>query len=385
MKRRTRTLLIVAGAAIVLGAIVAANLRRPESGTAVQVEPARIGTIRSVVTATGELRAQNQVNIQTQVMGVIERLPVAEGDRVGRGQLLLQLDRGQYEAALAQARARFTQAGLSHARVESLHARSLVSAEQYESSRAAFEMAEAQYQQARDQHDKTTVRAPIDGTVARVNVREGETVMIGTMNNIGTVVMVLADMARMQALVNVDETDVVTLEVGQPSDVEVDALPDTAFRGRVTRIGYMPAQAVSLTGTEGTDFEVEVTLDSTAPALRPGMSVGAEIVTAELDSVLVVPVQAVGRREVEGEERETVFVIAGGKAALKPVRTGRSSDTEVQVTEGLIAGDSVITGPYKVLSKLREGSRVRPEKTSAGEADKPGARVRVRVQADGGS
>jgi HlyD family secretion protein len=379
VKRRTRTILIIAAVVVILGVIIIANLRRPETGTPVQVDIVKYGSIRSVVNAAGELRALNQVNIQAQVMGVVERLPVSEGDRVSRGDLLLQLDRGQYEAGLVQARARYTQNALSHARIESLYNRALVSEEQYETSKAARDMAEAQFQQARDQHDKTAIRAPISGTVAKVNVKEGETVIIGTMNNLGTVVMVLADMHRMQALVNADETDVVSLAAGQSATVEVDALPDTAFGGRVTRIGYMPTQNLVLTGVEGTDFEVEVTLDSTVPALRPGMSVSAEIVIAELDSVLVVPIQAVGRREVEEKERETVFVIAAGKAALRPIRTGRSSDTEIEVTDGLAAGDTIITGPYKVLSKLRDGRRVRPEKAPAGEDEKPGARVRVRV------
>ncbi|MFO7637815.1 MAG: efflux RND transporter periplasmic adaptor subunit [bacterium] len=384
MKRRTRTVLIVVGIVLVLAVVIIANLRRPDTGTPVQVAVIGPGAIRSVVSATGELRALNQVNIQAQVMGVIERLPVAEGDIVRRGDLLLQLDRTQYEAGLVQARARFTQARLSHARVESLYARSLVAEEQHEASFAALEMAEAQFRQAQDQYDKTSIRAPISGTVARVNVRVGETVMLGTMNNPGTVVMVLADMSRMQALVNADETDVVSLRIGQPAEVEVDALPDTTFLGRVTRIGYMPAATLSLTGTDGTDFEVEITIDSFAPVLRPGMTAAAEVVTAELDSVLVVPIQAVGRRELEGTERETVFLVSAGKAELKPVRTGRSSDTEVQVIDGLAEGDTVITGPYKVLSKLRPGSRVKPEKTSAGGDEENGPGVRVRVQAGGG-
>lgn len=384
MKRRTRTVLIVVGIVLVLAVVIIANLRRPDTGTPVQVAVIGPGAIRSVVSATGELRALNQVNIQAQVMGVIERLPVAEGDIVRRGDLLLQLDRTQYEAGLVQARARFTQARLSHARVESLYARSLVAEEQHEASFAALEMAEAQFRQAQDQYDKTSIRAPISGTVARVNVRVGETVMLGTMNNPGTVVMVLADMSRMQALVNADETDVVSLRIGQPAEVEVDALPDTTFLGRVTRIGYMPAATLSLTGTDGTDFEVEITIDSFAPVLRPGMTAAAEVVTAELDSVLVVPIQAVGRRELEGTERETVFLVSAGKAELRPVRTGRSSDTEVQVIDGLAEGDTVITGPYKVLSKLRPGSRVKPEKTSAGGDEENGPGVRVRVQAGGG-
>jgi HlyD family secretion protein len=183
--------------------------------------------------------------------------------------------------------------------------------------------------------------------------------MIGTMNYSGTVLMVIADMSRMLALVNVDETDVVNCAQGQPADVEVDALPDVRFPARVTHIGYMPAQnLLSATTQQGIEFEVELSLDSTGPALRPGMSVHAAIVTAELDSVLVVTVQALGRREIKGKETETVFLVRDGKAVVTPVRTGRTSETDAEVIEGLSAGDEVITGPYRVLSRLKDGAPV---------------------------
>ena len=362
MKRRTRTTLIVVGIVIVLAVIVILNLTQKETDEKVETEAVAFGSILSQVSATGELKAKAQVNLQAQVMGVIEKLHVDEGDRVNQGDLLLELDRGRYQAQLVLARSRYTQAKLSHARVDSLFARRLVSEEQYETSKAAFEMARAQYEEAEDSYAKTSVRAPIAGKVAKVNVEEGETVIIGTMNNLGTVIMVIADMSRMQAIVEVDETDVVSLRIGQHADIEVDAFPDTTFAGTVTKIGYMPIQNLLSSEVEGVDFEVEVTLDSTVPELRPGMTVSVDITTASLDSVLKVPIQAVGRREVDDEEKETVFVVEEGKAMLKAVRTGRSSDTDIEITEGLEPGDEVITGPYKVLSKLKDGKKVTPEK-----------------------
>ncbi|MBN2538051.1 efflux RND transporter periplasmic adaptor subunit [candidate division WOR-3 bacterium] len=359
MKRRTRSVLIVAGIVVVLGAIVLLNLRPSEKGEPVNTHAVGFGSILSRVSATGELKARAQVNLQAELMGVVNRLHVEEGDWVSRGDLLLELDRKSYQAQLVSARARWVQARQSHARVESLYARQLVSAEQHEASLAAFEMAEAQYEEARDRHEKTSIRAPIAGTVTRVNVEEGETVIIGTMNNPGTVMMVIADLSEMEAVVSVDETDVVTLEPGQRADVEVDALPDTVFAGAVTRIGLMPIQDVLSTTANVVEFETTVALDSTVPALRPGMTVSVDITTASLDSVLVVPIQAVGRREVADEERETVFVVEGGKAVLRSITTGRSSDTELEVKSGLAPGDTVITGPYKVLAKLRDGKPVR--------------------------
>jgi HlyD family secretion protein len=359
MKRRTRTTLIVIGVVVVLGVIVIANLRSRPSGEQVETKKVAYGSILSKVSVTGELRAQAQVNLQAQVMGVVENIPVKEGDRVSKGDLLLQLDRRSYEANLLSARANYVQAGLSFSRIDSLHANRLVSDQEYDGAKAAFEMAKAQYDAAQDQYDKTTIRSPISGTVAQVNIEEGETVLIGTMNNAGTVLMVIADITRMQAIVDVDETDVVDVALGQKATVEVDALPDTSFAGHVTRVGYMPALKNLLTSTtQSTTFEVEITLDSTAPELRPGMNVHSDIVTAELDSALVVPVQSAGRREVKGKETETVFLVKDGKAVLTAIRTGRSSDTDIEVLEGLKPGDEVVSGPYKVLTKLTDGRRV---------------------------
>jgi len=360
MKRRTRTLLIIIGVVVLLAVVIVLNLRKSDSGEPVETTKVEYGSILSRVSATGELKAKAQVNLQAQVMGIVSRLAVQEGDRVKKGDVLLELEQQAYQAQLVQARAGFTQASLSHARVESLYARKLISDQEYEASKAAFDMARAQYDAAQDQFERTTIRAPISGTVVKVNVKEGETVIIGTMNAIGTVIMVLADMSQMEAWVDVDETDVVSLELGQPAKVEVDALPDTSFSGHVTRIGYMPTQNVLSTETQGTDFEVVVTLDSTAPMLRPGMSVSADITTASLDSVLVIPIQSVGRRQVGDKDEETVFVVEGGKAVLRTVKTGKVGDNDVQVLDGLKPDEEVITGPYKVLSKLKEGRRVKP-------------------------
>lgn len=359
MKKRTRTIIIVAAVAVLLALIVVANLKsKSGGGTEVETRKVKYGSIVSKASATGALRAKAQVNLQSQVMGTVAKLPVKEGDWVDRGDLLLELDRRSYEANMLLAKSRLEQAQLSHARVESLYNAKLVASEQYEASRAAREMAQAQYDQAADQYDKTVIRAPISGTVAQLNIEAGEAVMIGTMNYSGTVLMVLADMSRMQALIDVGEADVVSVAFGQPARVFVDALPDTSFAGHVTNIAYMPTQNVLSATQQSTTFEVEVTLDSTAPSLRPGMNVRAEITTAQLDSVLVIPVQASGRRDVKGKETETVFLVKDGKAVLTPIRTGKTSETEMQVTDGLQPGDEVVTGPYKKLSKLEDGDRV---------------------------
>lgn len=384
MKHRTKVILFVIGIVVLLGVIIVLNLAHSEPGIPVETAKVDYGSILSKVSATGELSAQAQVNLQAEAMGVIKRLLVQEGSWVNKNDLLLELDRRSYEAQLVQARSRFTQARKSYARVESLYARKLVSAEQFEASGTNCEMARAQFDEAQDRYNKTYIRAPISGTVVKINVKEGETVILGTMNNPGTVIMVIADLSRMQAIVEVDETDVVSLELGQRADVEVDALPDTTFSGTVTKIGYMPIQSLVSSEVEGADFEVEVSVDSTVPEMRPGMTVSVDITTACLDSVLVVPIQAVGRRRVEGEEIETVFVTQDGKSKLKPIKTGKSSDTEVEVLEGLDAGEEVITGPYKVLSKLKDNCKVNVQDNRKGQhgSGRPGGRkprVRVRI------
>lgn len=366
--------MIIIGAMALLSLFIFLNRKTQDTGIRCETQKVSYGSILSQVSATGTLRAKNQVNLQAQVMGVVKRLKVKEGDRVQRGDTLLELDRQSYEAQLVLARAQFTQTKLKHARNESLYQKGLIAAEQFEASKAAYEVAQAQFLQAQDQFDKTVICSPISGMVTQVNIKEGETVIIGTMNYAGAVLMVIADLSRMEALVEVDETDIVALKRGQPTLITVDALPDTTFIARVTKIGYMPVQKTLTTEQTATNFEVEVTLDSSAPALRPGMTVHAKITTAQLDSVLVVPIQAVGRRKVKGKEPETVFIVKDGKAVLTPIRTGNSSDTDVQVLEGLNLGDEVIVGPYKVLAKLSDGARVKPEPTK--EETKPSTQTK---------
>ncbi|MEO0071486.1 MAG: efflux RND transporter periplasmic adaptor subunit [candidate division WOR-3 bacterium] len=369
MKKPVRNFLIIFGVIALFSLFIFLNRRPQSGGIKCETQEVRYGSILSQVSASGTLRAKNQVNLQAQVMGVVKRLRVKEGDRVRRGDTLLELDRESYEAQLLLARAQFNQAQLKHARNETLYQKSLIAAEQFEASKSAYEIAQAQFLQAQDQFDKTVICSPISGMVTQVNIKEGETVIIGTMNYPGTTLMVIADLSEMQALVEVDETDVVRLRNGQPAFITVDALPDITFTGRVTKIGYMPVQKTLTAEQTATNFQVEVMLDSAAPTLRPGMTVHTKITTAQLDSVLVVPIQAVGRRKVKGKETETVFVVKGGKAVLTPVRTGKSSDTDVEIVEGLNLGDEVIVGPYKVLTKLSDGARVKPERTKEEEVE----------------
>lgn len=363
MKKKRKTLLIIIGVVIVLVIIIILNVSAQKPGEEVTATIAKYGSILSKVSTTGELKAVSQVNLQAQAMGIVDKLYVSEGDAVRKGELLCLLDRKSYEADMLSAKSRYEQAEAVYARNETLYNRNLIAREQFETFKTQYEVAKAQYEQAMDRLEKTRITSPISGTVVKLNIEEGETVIIGTMNNPGTVMMVIADMSQMLALVKADETDIPVIKSGQKAEVTMDALPDTIFDGVVTKVGYMPVQNILSTGEAGTDFEVEVKLITSVTEMKPGMTVTADIVTAEKESVLVVPIQAVGKRKVKGVETQALFVVEDGTAKLKAVNTGSASETEIEIIEGVKPGEQVISGPYKVLVKLKDEAKVKASVT----------------------
>lgn len=260
---------------------------------------------------------------------------------------------------------------------------------------------------ARDNLSKTTYRSPIDGRIVGLNIEEGEIVVVGTMNNPGTQILSVADLSRMQVLADVDETDVIDVRVGQRVKITVDALPDTSFDGTVTEVGNSATRAATGSTQGETNFDVEVLFEQTVPEVRPGMTADVEIEVKRADKALAVPIQAVVIRQpedleprarkkaktraprapregganaatgsatgdddeidpLERKKREItgVFVLAGDVAAFKRVRTGISSETDIQILpeSELKSGDRVVTGPYKVLRDLKPGDRIEPQK-----------------------
>jgi HlyD family secretion protein len=358
---KKKRLFIILGIIILLIVIVILNLKFKDQGIMVETKRAEFGKIVSKVSGDGELKAEAQVNLQAQTMGTVEKLFVKEGDLVTKGQLVCLLDSTSSKANLELTQAQFDQTQQAFARSESLFAQKLISPQDYESAKAAFKSAKARLEQAKDSYEKTKITAPISGTVTQVNIEEGEAVMIGTMNNLGTIMMVIADLTKMMGIVDLDETEVPAVKIGAKATITMDAFPDTSFSGVVTKVGYMPKQTITSVTDQTIDFEIEVSLDRTSPELRPGMSINAEIITGEKDSVLVIPVQAAGRRKLKGQETQTCFVVEKGIAKLTAITTGLSSETDIEITSGLTAGQQVITGPYKVLSKLKDGDRVKSE------------------------
>ena len=361
-KRRRQKLIraLVIGVGVLLAVIVILKIscRRPGLPE-VEVMSLAPGDIVSTVSADGELEALNQVDISAEIVARIEKVYVEEGDEVEKGRLLCVLDDDELRSQRDLNRSRLVEAEASYKRGKALFDEELISEAVFDERRTAYEVARSQLEQSEDNLGKTRIYAPISGRVVRMEVEEGETVVLGTMNNPGTVMFTLGDLSAMQAKIYVDEADIVYVSTGQPAKVTPDALPDAAFDARVRSIGYMPATDTGAAGTDVTEFEVVLDLAGVDPRLRPGMSVTGAITTAERGNVLTCPLQAIGRREFEGKTRDTVFVLEGGRAKLVSVRTGISDGTRVEIAEGLTAGQRVIVGPYKVLRAIDEGDEVK--------------------------
>jgi HlyD family secretion protein len=246
---------------------------------------------------------------------------------------------------------------------------------------------------------KTTYSAPYDGVVTNLPVREGESVVIGIQNALGSTLMTIADMSVITAEVKVDETDIVNVRLGQPAEVTIDAIPKKIFHGTVSEIGdnaIVRSSGVSTSqqataSEEAKDFKVVVTLNDPPQGLRPGLSTTAKITTATRSNALALPIQALTLRSKEQIEQQNnppgsvhaaapvakevaskgkkeddvqgVFVIRNKKAVFVPVATGITGTTDIEVIDGLKEGDEVITGSYKVLRTLRPGSGVKIDNT----------------------
>jgi HlyD family secretion protein len=259
----------------------------------------------------------------------------------------------------------------------------------------------AALESARYDLSKVRIESPIDGIVTRRNIQEGETAVVGTMNNPGTVLLTLADMAIIQAEVEVDETSVPNVQIGQPAKITIDAIPDRTFKGHVTEIGNSPIQqaagtaAAASTTTQATNFKVVVMLDELVPEVRPGFTCTADITTATRKNAGAVPIPAVAVRELvydangqvvrepESDKRkrrstvepiasaqelkpgqtrketEGVFVLRNGKAEFVPIKIGIAGDKYFEILSGLQAGDEVITGPYNSVRTMADGDTVR--------------------------
>lgn len=382
---------------LALGGIVFASIHSQgrDKGEKVYAEKAERRELAQIVKATGELQPRIQVNISAHVVGKIDKLYVQEGDLIRKGQPFLRLEeqaflaqRDQWAAQLRSAQTAVQQAevSLADSRVklaraqklktegittqQDLEAAQLAEASsklQLDSAHEAVSQTRANLIQAQDALTKTTIYSPLTGRVITLNAKEGEVVVSGTMNNPGSVIGIIADMAEINAEVDVDETEIVNVKLGQEATIRVDALPGREYKGKVAEVGSSGYNRANQ--PDVTFFKVKVLLDHPDDNLRARMSVRAEIRTASRPGALTVPIQAVVEREGEkGQKpRKVVYVIEGGKAHERPVQTGISDETRVELTAGVKPGEQVATGPYRTLRDLKDGDAVQVSATSEDE------------------
>ncbi len=471
MKRKWKVWAIIIGLILVGGGVLAGVNYSKRGIVVVQTGRVVRQDLASVVTASGEVKPKNYINIGTNAAtpSRITEILVKEGDRVRKGQLLARLEAVQPEANVAamkasvssaeadsaaaeaslkamdeslksmiatvdRSKADLEQAKLDYGRAQQLFKDKLVSRQQFDTARtgydardAALREAEARVSQTKAQREqqaatlaamqrrialakanlnsatdilqRTFAIAPLDGVVTNLPVRVGETVVPGIQNSPSSLIMTIADMSLITAEVKVDETDIVNVNLSQPADVTIDAIPNKTFKGHVIEIGNtailrstgLAASQSAISSQEAKDFKVVVALDNPPEDIRPGLSCTAKITTATRQGVLTIPIQALTVRQkgdlepekkggkgvqaasnpdpaaekAKKEELQGVFVIRGEKAAFRKVDTGITGATDIEVLTGLKQGDEIITGSYKVIRTLRNEARVKVDNTKA--------------------
>jgi HlyD family secretion protein len=455
-----KKVMIGVAAAAVVAAGVAIAIRQAHKGVVVvQTDKVKRQDLASIVSASGEIKPKTYVNIGANAFGKITKLYVKEGDRVKKGAMLAQLENVQSAADVAATSAGLqsaetdyvaAQAGLNTAladlnrakadaartkldwdRAQGLYKEALIATADYDMRKNAFEtaqaglaQAEARVAQARAQQDsaekhinqsranltrvsdvlqKTSYQAPFDGMITNLPVREGETVVIGIQNSPGSTLMTIADMSIITAEVKVDETDIVNVQIGQPAEVSIDAIPRKTFHGTVTEIGNnaivrstgVATSQQTVASEEAKDFKVVVTLQDPPQDLRPGLSATAKITTATRAHALTIPIQALTvrtqadlqqrsdksavqaapppqtaaqqaskQKKDKEDEIQGVFVIRNKKAQFVPVENGISGVTNMEILKGLQEGDEIVTGSYKILRTMRPGANVKVDNTA---------------------
>ena len=418
---------MVIGAVLVLvlgTAAVVTVVRGRDRGVEVRLEEVNRRDLVSTVTVSGNVRARRAVDISADVMGRIIDLNVEEGEDVTEGMVLLRIDPSQPEAAVsraqaglsqaqaqvAQQRANLLRAEREHSRMELLWSRdsTLVSPLQLEDAATNLEVARSLFQAAehgvsqadaalkesQNQLSKTIIRAPISGKVTRLNVEAGETVVVGTMNNPGSLILTVSDLSIVEAVMAVDETEVPEISLGDSALVELDAFSGRRFTGEVTKIGnsaIVRPQATAAGQSSAIDFEVVITLHDPGILLRPDLSATADIITAVRESVVTIPIISLTVRNPEGQETpaveeaeedtgapqpaarrgplareqepdevEGVFVVRDGTAHFTPVTIGITGQEYFEVLSGVQPGDTVVAGPYQRIRELQDGDPIRP-------------------------
>ena len=406
-KKKTWLWIIIVALVVVVAAILVYKSKTKDTRTAVTVETAAKRRLVATVSASGTVEPVVQVKVSAEIPGRIVDLTVKEGQRVEKGQFLVQLDPETYNAALESAtsglrsaRSQKLKAEADLRRVSELVEKGMASQADLDAAEAASEMYAGQLDQtlaeerrARENLAKTRISAPMSGWVSRLNKELGELTLGSQFQE--DVILVIADLSQMQVRAEVDENDIIGVKLGDSAAVEIDAFPDTLFTGRVAEIAQSASQASLASETQARSFDVKVSIVDSIGGIRPGMSATVDVATDFRDDVISVSLQCVAVRDkehgktVEIKEKEEkkssrevaaqvragaadttafaqdnvqegVFIFVGDSAVWKPVKTGLSSDRHIEVIEGIEDGDSVISGPYRVLARdLVQGMKIK--------------------------
>lgn len=447
MTAKRKFLLIGAGVVVVAGFTALSVAKRRQPSVEVRLEKVQKRDLVSIVTASGRIQPKRKVDVSSDITGRIVSLPVREGDIVERNQVLVRIDPTQYEASVqsrqaflassqaqaSQARATRDQAERAFVRARDIRAQNpqLVSQEALEQAEtqqriaiANFEGAQHQVEQsaaalreAQDALRKTTIVAPMAGKVTRLAVEEGEVAVPGTFSRETGLLMTVSDLSVIEVTVQVDETDVIRLQLGDSAEVSIDAYPDTTFAGRVTEVANSSVRGAAAAAAAGgqeqaVDYEVVITLDRPPRDVRPDLSATARIITDTRTGVLTVPIIALTVREPEadsaaqrdssaarrdstrsglqaqqpaagasrdttarrrGKEIEGVFVVdtVAKTVRFRPVKVGITGDEYFEVVSGVREGETIVSGSYQAIRDLKTGGRVRqaratgPDSTAA--------------------
>ena len=432
-----KKIIIAAVVIVALGGLAFANLSMKRTpGVTVTTEKVERRDLEAIVSASGKIQPKRSVNISAETMGKVVDLRVNEGDVVKAGQSLLQIDPRNLEtrlenteASLATAKSQLeqTKAQVENSRVslkqaqdtlkraEAQMAAGLIPRQEFERAQndvatqttnlkvaeqsiltqdQRIKQEQANVNNARLELKKVEIVSPIDGIVTRRNIEEGETAVVGTMNNAGTVLLTIADLSVIETEIEVDETNIPDVRIGQPAKVTIDAIPNQTFPGRVTEVGNSPIQVAGQGTQRATNFKVTITIDGLVPNVRPGFTCTAVVTTATRQKVLAVPIQAMTVRELivdaagkvvmpeapppgasaaaarrpivqelkPGETRkemEGVFLAKDGRAVFVPVKTGIAGEKYFEVLEGLTEADEVITGPFSSVRGMKPGDIIK--------------------------
>ena len=434
-KRKSKKKWIIIGALLLLVvmAIFGMKNRKTDTGILVTTEKAFIKTITQVVTATGKVQPETEVKISPEVAGEIIALPVKEGDRVKKGDLLVKIKADTYEAQLEQqaaslvsakassvlSQARLRKAEQDYQQSKDLYAKNLISDSELLANETNFDVAKAEFQsalaqirrtegsvsQAQELLSKTTIYAPMDGTISSLTSELGERV-VGTGTYAGTEIMRVADLSNMEVRVNVNENDIINVKVADFTRINIDAFPDRDFTGKVAEISSSAQNTLgsqqNTASDEVANFLVKISITDSDDRLRPGMSATADIETQTVENVVVVPIQSVtvradggktveelqeekakaakeksgnalevvdereNARRTKDELKRVVFVVSEGKVKTQNVETGIADNTYIEIKSGVESGDEVVSGSYAAISRrLKDGSAIRVEDPDA--------------------